>query len=241
LQHSSDRSYLFVVADGMGGRAGGEKASAFAIESVESFVLESLKWFAECKGEEHDAVLNDFQSALLEASSRIRAEAAESPNLQGMGTTLTLAYRLNSMLFIAHAGDSRCYLFRHSTLHRLTRDHSLVEDWVRQGVLSAQEATRHPLRHVITNALGGADRQVHVEVHKIHLEADDTVLLCSDGLTKMLSDENIAQVLQTETDPERACRELVAHANEEGGTDNITVVVAHFDDANEPARGAGAP
>ena len=145
IRHSSDRSYLFVVADGLGGRAGGEMASALAISSVESFVLDSLKWFAQCKGDDQSGVLADFQNALREASSRVQAEAAARRELRGMGTTLTLAYSLNDELFVAHAGDSRCYLRRDATLHQLTRDHTLVAEMVREGVLSAADAPAPPL------------------------------------------------------------------------------------------------
>jgi serine/threonine protein phosphatase PrpC len=238
VQHSSDRSHLFVVADGMGGHAGGEKASALAIDSVETFILETFKWFAQCKGKEQDQVLADFQSALGHANARVLAEAEERPELRGMGTTLTLAYSLNDVLFVAHVGDSRCYLCRHGELFRVTRDHTLVEDMVRHGALPAEEAAQHRWRHVITNAVGGDSAEVKVEVHKVHLEGGDRVLLCSDGLTEMLPEKEINHILQTETEPERACRRLVTQANEAGGKDNITVVVAHFHLADQPAAAA---
>jgi PPM family protein phosphatase len=238
VQHSSDRSYLFVVADGMGGHAGGEKASALAIDSVESFILDTFKWFAHLKGHEQDQVLADFQKALGHANTRVLAEAAERPELRGMGTTLTLAYSLNDELFVAHVGDSRCYLCRHGILYRLTRDHTLVEEMVSHGALPAEEAAQHRWRHVITNAVGGDSAEVKVEVHKVHLEGGDRVLLCSDGLTEMVPDEEINHVLQTEAEPERACRRLATRANEAGGKDNITVVVAHFCAANQPEAAA---
>jgi len=230
IQHSSNRSYLFVVADGMGGHAGGEQASALAIHSVESFILETFKWFAQFKAREEDQVLGDFQRALGQANARILAEAAERPELGGMGTTLTLAYSLNDVLFVAHVGDSRCYLSRNRALYRLTSDHTLLEDMVRQGTLSAEEATNHRWRHVITNVVGGNDPQVKVELHKLHLETGDVVLLCSDGLTGMLPEQEIGRALQAEADPEQTCRLLVDRANQAGGRDNITVVVAQFRD-----------
>ena len=238
VQHSSDRSYLFVVADGMGGHAGGEKASALAIDSVESFVLQTFKWFAQCKGQEQDQVLADFRSALGHANARVLVEAARRPELQGMGTTLTLAYSLNDELFVAHAGDSRCYLYRQGVLYRLTRDHTLVEELVRRGTLPAGEAAEHRWRHVITNAVGGDSAEVKVEVHKVQLEGRDRVLLCSDGLTEMVPEEDISHILQTEAEPEQACQRLVARANEAGGKDNITVVVANFRTANQPEAAA---
>ncbi|HEY7155369.1 MAG TPA: Stp1/IreP family PP2C-type Ser/Thr phosphatase [Gemmataceae bacterium] len=234
VQHSSDRSQLFIVADGMGARVGGEKASALAIDSVESFVLETFKWFAQCNGQEQDPVLADFQSALGQANARVLAEAAQRPELHGMGTTLTLAYSLNDELFVAHVGDSRCYLCRHGVLYRLTRDHTLVDEMVRYGTLAATEAAQHRWRHVITNAVGANSAEVKVEVHKVHLESGDRVLLCSDGLTEMVPEEEINRILQSEAEPEQACRRLVTRANEAGGKDNITVVVAHFRAANQP-------
>jgi serine/threonine protein phosphatase PrpC len=231
IRRSSDMGYLFVVADGMGGRSGGETASALAIGSVESFTLESLKWFAECKGDEQDKVLADFQQALTDASSRIQTIGSMRPELMGMGTTLTLAYCLNRELFVAHAGDSRCYLCRKATMYRLTRDHTLMEELIRAGRITTEEAKTHKLRHVITNALGGGGPPVAVEVHKLQLEPGDILLLCSDGLTEMLPDETISEILHAEPDPEKSCRELVAHANQAGGRDNITAVVVHFGDA----------
>jgi len=231
VQQSRDRGYLFLVADGMSGHAGGEQASALAVSSVECFVLETFKWFARCRGREHDKVLADFQNALGQANANLLAQAEAHPELQQMGTTLTLAYSLNENLFVAHVGDSRCYILRDGELYRLTSDHTLVDEMVRQGVLEPEEAANHRWRHVITNAIGAGSPEIKVEVHKLRLEAGDIVLLCSDGLTNLVSDEEIAQMLQDETDPEQVCRQLVARANEEGGDDNITVVVARYEAA----------
>lgn len=235
IQHSSDRSHLFLVADGMGGHAGGEQASALAVDSVETFILDTFKWFAQCKGKDHDHVLADFQKALGHANARVLAEASEHPELHGMGSTLTLAYSLNDELFVAHVGDSRCYLCRKRRLHRLTRDHTLVEDMVRHGALRAEEAANHHWRHVITNVVGGDAPEVMVEVHKVRLEDGDQVLLCSDGLTGMVGEEEINDVLRADSEPERLCRQLVERANEAGGKDNITVVVAQFRAVDRPA------
>jgi protein phosphatase len=231
LLHSHDRSHLFVVADGMGGHAAGQRASALAIHSVEQFILETFKWFRQCRGRDEDKVLADFQTAIGQANALILDEAAEHPELHGMGTTLTLAYSLNDVLFVAHAGDSRCYLWRDHTLYRLTRDHTLVEDMVRQGHLDPEQAAQHQWRHVITNAVGGDSADVQVEVHKVQLEAGDGVLLCSDGLTEMVTEQEIAYILRDEYNPEQACKRLVARANEEGGKDNVTVIVTRYEAA----------
>src|SRR6266480_6608913 len=122
VQYSGDQCHLFVVADGMGGHAGGEQASALAIDSVEAFILSTFKWFTDLKGHEEDKLLADSQSALLQANARLLAEATAHPELHGMGTTLTLAYSLNDRLFVAHVGDSRGYLSRQGVLYRLTSD-----------------------------------------------------------------------------------------------------------------------
>jgi protein phosphatase len=230
-QYSGDQCHLFVVADGLGGHAGGGQASALAVHSVEAFILGTFQWFAQFKGKEEDPLLADFRNALSQANARVLAEAAERPELRGMGTTLTLAYSLNDRLFVAHVGDSRCYLSRHGVLYRLTTDHTLVEDMVRRGELRAEEAAKHRWRHVVSNAVGGNTPEVRVEVHKVHLEAGDAVLICSDGLTNKVPDDVIASVLRTEPDPEQACQQLVARANEAGGEDNITAVVARYEKA----------
>jgi protein phosphatase len=219
---------LFVVADGMGGHRGGQRASDLAIRTVEDFVLETFKWFAECKGPEEDQVLADFQEALATANARILDEAAGCPDLRGMGTTLTLAYSQNDELFVAHVGDSRCYLSRQKSLYRLTRDHTLVEEMIRQGIIAGEDAVHHRWRHVITNVVGGDSADVQVEVHKVQLEADDRILLCTDGLTEMVREERIDEILQSARQPEEACRRLIADANEAGGADNVTIVVAFF-------------
>lgn len=229
MHYGEEQAHLFLVADGMGGHAGGERASALAIDTIEGFMLNSLKWFFHLKSGEADKVLGEFQTALAQADDRLFREAARHPELQGMGTTLTLAYSLGVDLFVAHVGDSRCYLFRDGTLHRITRDHTLVGEMVRRGVLEPEQAAHHKLRHVITNAVGGPNPGVHVEVHKLQVQARDLLLLCSDGLTGMLSDDDITGILRSEADPAELCRHLTQQANERGGKDNITVIVTRYD------------
>lgn len=227
-RQSSDCSHLFIVADGMGGHAAGEQASALAIDSVETYVLEALKWFAHKEGDDDDKLLAEFRQALGLAHERVRHEAVDHPELHGMGTTLTLAYTLNDQLYVAHVGDSRCYLFRDRILYSVTQDHTLVEDMVRKGVLSPEEAVHHRWRHVITSTVGGESTKVRIDVHRLHLQSGDVVVLCSDGLTEMQTGDEIAAILQTAHDPESACQQLIAAANTAGGKDNITVVVAAF-------------
>jgi serine/threonine protein phosphatase PrpC len=228
-QYSSHRGHLFLVADGMGGHQAGEVASALGVVTVEGFLLNTLKRFFHLQEAEEPNVMKEFQAALLQADARIFEEASRHPEMLGMGTTLTMAFAVNWRLLVAHAGDSRCYLLSGGELHQLTQDHTKVAEMVRLGALSAAEASRHPHRHVVTNVLGGQEGGLLVEMHKLDLEPGDVVLLCSDGLTEMVPDARIAAILQEEREPRRACARLVAEANDLGGKDNITVLVACFE------------
>jgi protein phosphatase len=174
-------------------------------------------------------VLKDFQAALRRANEEIFAETAHHPEHTGMGTTLTMAFASNWELFVIHAGDSRCYLHRKGQLRQLTQDHTVTAEMVRHGLLRPEQAARHQFRHVVTNVLGGPEANVHGEVQRLDLEAGDAILLCSDGLTDMLPDERIAAILGERPDPEAACTQLVAEANDRGGRDNVTVLIARFD------------
>lgn len=235
VQPAADSGHIFVVADGIGGSSGGEEASALAVRSIEDFLLNSLKWFLDLQGPEGDALIGEFREALRLADAKIFDEAARHPELEGMGTTLTMAYSLKSELFVAHVGDSRCYLFRGGVLHQLTRDHTLAQDMVAQGLIRPEQADSHPLRramNTITNAVGGHRPGVDVELHKVPLQPDDALLLCTDGLSHMVSDEQIVATLGAQPDPQTACERLVAQALEHGGRDNVTVIVARY----EPSR-----
>jgi protein phosphatase len=228
-QYSRPRGHLFVVADGVGGMAGGQEASALAVAEVDRVIVETIHWCLRLHdGLDHPAA---FERALNEADERVRREASRRPELAGMGTTLTLACVCGREAFIAHVGDSRCYLARDGRLLRLTRDHTLVDELVRRGHLRPDEAAQHSLRHVIINVVGGTEAGVRVEVHRVTLRPDDRLLLCSDGLTEMVPDSEIETLLNIDPEPQRACQRLVERANLNGGKDNITAVVARFQDA----------
>jgi protein phosphatase len=227
-QYSDERGYLFIVADGMGGHQAGEQASALAVGTIEEFVLNTLKWFFHLRSDEEQNVLAEFQAALRQADEKIFEQATRHPELRGMGTTLTMAYSSDSQLFVVHVGDSRCYLHRNGQLYRLTHDHTLVEEMLRHHALTPEQAARHYLRHVITNCVGGDRLGLQVEVHRVELVPGDTILLCSDGLTEMLPDTRIGEVLAANPDPRVVCEALVEEANARGGRDNITVVVSRY-------------
>lgn len=232
LQVGEDRAHLFLVADGMGGHRAGERASAIAVSAIEQFTLNTFRWFFAADSPGAQKVLAQFQSALGEADVKIAEEAAEHPELQGMGTTLTMAFQLGAQLCIVHVGDSRAYLYRDGHLHQLTRDHTVVADLVRSGALQQEQVASHHLRHVITNVVGGPHVGVTVEARAFEVQAGDRLLLCSDGLTEMVTNEAIATTLDADAAPEAAAKALLALANDGGSRDNVTVVIVQFDAAD---------
>jgi protein phosphatase len=233
------RGHALLVADGMGGHEAGEVASAVAVEAVKEFLLDTLKRFPNLQAGEAPNALEELKGALLHAEARLVAEVAQHPEWRGMGTTLTLALAVNWTLLVAHAGDSRCYVLSEGGLRQVTRDHTLAAELVRQGVVAPGGEARHPYRHVLANLLGGNEPGVRAELHRLDLHPDDVLLLCSDGLTRMVPDDGIAAILREEADPRRACERLVAEANRHGGKDNITAIVAHVGGPAGQARAAG--
>lgn len=219
---------LFAVADGMGGHLGGDVASATAIETISSGLQGS-------DGKVEEAALADV---VQRANRAIWDRSQSDPSLRGMGTTCTVLLLQEDDAVVAHVGDSRLYLLREGGFEQLSQDHTLVGQMVREGRLSQEEARHHPQRSVITRALG-ADPDVRVDAFRLELREGDIVLICSDGLTSMVPDEDIAEVLDTATDPQEAADRLVEIANEAGGEDNITVVV--LDTRAEALEAAGAP
>jgi protein phosphatase len=203
---------LFAVADGMGGHAGGAVAAAIAIQTFEE--RSSL-----CS--EMDPI-EALKALVAEANRRIRERAASEPDLEGMGTTIISALVHDNAVTTAHVGDSRAYRVRGEVLERLTDDHSLVEELLKLGALTEEEAEHHPQRSVVSRALGTRE-EVEPDV-QTHVARDgDVYLLCSDGLTKMLTEAQIGTTLAGASSLDEAAERLIAGANEQGGTDNITV------------------
>jgi protein phosphatase len=223
------QGHLFLVADGMGGHAGGEIASQIAARTIEECLLNSLKWFLGVRGDEGHEVVQHLQGAVHEADARVLSAAKQRPELRGMGSTLTLALAVGRTLFVAHVGDSRAYLMRDDRLlHRLTTDHTLLNELTQRGELLPGQEGNERLKHVITNAVGGSDSGVRVEVARAELRPGDRLLLCTDGLTDPLGDEAIRSVLAAHAGSQAACDALVSAANARGGRDNVTAVVAAF-------------
>jgi protein phosphatase len=223
---------LYVLSDGMGGEAHGEVASALAVETV---VKHCLHPEASPAAELFDEVDPNFSertkrlsAAVHLANRNIFKSAEENPEQHGMGATLTAVWIDGEKLSIAHVGDSRAYLLRGGNLLQLTRDHSLVAEQVRRGILTAAEAEESDMQSVLLRALG-AQEEIEVDAEEHTLFPRDVLLICSDGLTRMVTEPEIAGTLQSETDPTRAAEKLIALANERGGPDNITVVIARLD------------
>lgn len=237
VQVGEERAHLFLVADGMGGHRAGERASTLAVTAIEHFTLNSFKWFFGTDSSEAKKVLAQFQAALTQADAAIVEEAADKPELRGMGTTVTMAFQLGAQLCVVHVGDSRAYLYRERELHQLTKDHTLVADLVRTGAIQPDEAAGHRMRHVITNVVGGPEAGVKVEARALQIQPGDRLLLCSDGLNEGVTDEAIAAALDGEADVEVAARQLLAQAMAGPAKDNITLVVASFESA-EPREGS---
>jgi PPM family protein phosphatase len=234
----ASQGHLLVVADGMGGHAAGEHASRLAVGALTTYVLNTLPWFFRLRQDEEEHCAEDLKAALQYCRTQIRAEAERVPERRGMGTTLTLAYLLWPRLFVVHAGDSRCYLLRQGQLWRITRDHTLAQQLADQGVLKDPDHSRWS--HVLWNVVGDSNDKLAPEVYRADLTLGDTLLLCSDGLSKHVSDAEIAKILAAEGTSEEKCHQLVTAANEAGGTDNITVVVARFVETPQHARATAA-
>ncbi len=227
--HSEEEGYLIVVADGMGGAAAGERASALAVESVEAFVQNTLKWFLHFGQREERVLFEELRESLRRADRTLFERARSNPALWGMGTTLTMAYSVASDLYIVHAGDSRAYLFRDGQLDQITADHTVVQALVDAGMISAEEARHHHRRHVVTNVLGGPSEGVYAEIHKVEVRDGDVLLFCSDGLIEPVTDDAIAGILAEHVDPTATPPEPSSTwPSNCGGPDNVTVVVGRF-------------
>jgi protein phosphatase len=224
-----ETGYAAIVADGIGGSAAGEVASKLAITTLINLVLGTPDWILRLDG---DSLPQKIEQRFRERFDQIRAVMADQadadPALHGFGTTMIMALSLGRELFVIHLGDSRAYLLRQHRLHRLTRDHTMAQEMADVGLLSAREAATSRLRHVLTRALGAQAEDAEPDVQEVTLQDGDCLLLCSDGLTDMVTDEDIVRVLAEAATAEQACRRLVEEALAAGGKDNVTAVVARY-------------
>ena len=226
-----DPLHLFVLSDGMGGEAHGEIASSMAVETIANYCAEdkedSNATLIGAPSDNWAAKTKRLQNAVHLANSKIFQSAQKNPEQRGMGATVTAAWFDGGRLSVAHVGDSRAYLLRGGVLQQLTNDHSLVAEQVRRGIITPQEAESSDMQSVLLRALG-AHPDVEVDVDEVAIYPRDVLLLCSDGLTRMVTEPEIAGTMQVESNPTTAAKKLIELANERGGVDNITVIVARF-------------
>ena len=224
----ADEAKLFLVADGMGGHAAGEIASRIAVDSISEFILHTKEddgTWPHAYDEHFKRSTNRLMAAVRLANTRVLEAMRKDARLRGMGTTVVACLADGETMSVAHVGDSRAYMIRNNQLQRITNDHSWVFEQVQAGMLTEAEAEKHPLRNVITRALGGA-LQVTPDASEIEVKEGDLFLLCSDGLTGMVPEEEILKlVTQSNGDLEKACQKLIEEANERGGLDNVTAIL----------------
>jgi protein phosphatase len=227
---------LYVLSDGMGGQAHGEVASKLAVQTVLTHCRQAensraTPIFGESRPDVTERT-NRLASAIHLANRKVFETAASNPEQQGMGATIVAAWVDGQRLSLAHVGDSRVYLLRGGTMDQLTADHSLVAEKVRVGILTPQEADASEMQSVLTRAVGTTS-SVEVDTDEQVLLVDDFLLLCSDGLTRMVTDPEIASTLLTSASAQESAERLVDLANENGGVDNVSVVVVHVINKSE--------
>jgi PPM family protein phosphatase len=234
----ADELGLYVVADGLGGHAAGEVASQIVVERMEQFIAQTVEhdrtWPME-----YDVQLpydgNRLKAALLLADQAILENIRNNPERESMGSTVVACLVQDDRVTLVHVGDSRAYLLDGSGIRQITRDHSWVAEQMENGILTAEEARKHPFRNVITQALGsGGDLDVAFQEQKV--QKSDRILLCSDGLSGMVQDSDIWTIVWEAPDLDEATRRLIEKAKENGGEDNITVVIVGFENGG-PAEG----
>lgn len=206
----------FIIADGMGGHKCGEVASKQAVDSVCNYLLKS-DW-------ENKDISGLLKEIITNVNDELYQFSMQDESTQGMGTTLIVTVIKDNKLFIGHVGDSRVYLIRENTIEKLTWDHSFIEELVKNGSITKDEAINHPKKNMITRAVG-YEYNLQVDTYEIDVLESDRILLCTDGLTNMLTEDEIVQIITKIEDPQLACDTLIQNANNKGGEDNITVII----------------
>lgn len=209
---------LFIVADGMGGHNAGETASKMAVDIIKQNFLQNKKYL-----KDENRLTSIIENSIIEANSEIYKFSKELETLLGMGTTITLAYILKEYLYIGHVGDSRAYIISDGGISQITEDHSLVNELVKNGSITIEESKTHPQRNMITRAVGTSN-EIEVDVIKRHYNSNDILLICSDGLSNMVSDQEILKTFNKIPIIKKACKELINKAKDNGGKDNITII-----------------
>jgi serine/threonine protein phosphatase PrpC len=222
--HGTRLATVMLVADGVGGSTGGREASQLAIESITRYVSSSLRCYHAAGSSQEDEFVSALRDATLEAHAAVRAEAAQRPEAHRMATTLTLFIAVWPWAYVVQVGDSRAYHYHSGVLKQMTRDQTIAQDLVDQGVLSPDRVAKSPFSNVLASAIGS--EAALPEVSRVKMDGKGIFLLCSDGLTKHVKDDEITAELKSLKSSESSCRRLLDLALERGGSDNITVLIA---------------
>jgi protein phosphatase len=225
-QVSRSKGWLFLVADGVGGVPGGQQASGTALRAIADYVTDAMDLYAQFGPEVEPGLLEELRHSVEKSHEVVLAEAEREHGHRGMATTLTMVMARWPRAYLVHVGDSRCYRLRAGKLELLTRDQTLAQALVDAGALAPERKEESALKHVLWSAVGGSEAKIEVSAED--LKWDDVMLLCSDGLTKHVTDEEIREALLTDDSAPAICQRLVSLANDRGGSDNVTVVVARL-------------
>lgn len=224
--YNSAEQMLAIVADGMGGHQAGDIASQMATQVIQK------KWETQAELETPERLENWITETVTEANTAVFTESKVKPELEGMGTTLVIAVCTDEFITIAHIGDSRCYIYKNDGLKQITEDHSLVNELVRSGQISADDAEFHPRKNVLLRALG-TEESVVCDIQTMEWETGSKILLCSDGLTNKVIDTELTEYLSKPDQGNKIGQELIDLANERGGEDNISLAIIHHDSTSE--------
>lgn len=224
---SGARALLFLVADGVGGGPSGERASSLTLDAIMRYVTTSMRCFYKLDQEASPDLMKELASSVQESHIRLRSAAEAEPDDTGMATTVTLAHVLWPRAYLVHIGDSRCYHLHEGDLRLVTRDQTVSQTLVDAGAMTAEDALRSPYSNMLTQAVGGGD-ELEPALSRVDLAAGDTLLLCTDGLTRHVPEADIAAFLRDAGDAATASAALVDAALADGGTDNVTALVARF-------------
>jgi len=227
-ERTGEDGYSFIVADGMGGMAAGEVASRLAISTGLKLFHKSDKWGFKNNQSQTRELFERISRDLQEIDKTLTERSQADRRLLGMGTTLTAVYSMGVDLFVVHLGDSRAYLYRDGGLRQLTKDHTVAQAMVDAGYIAPEDVRRHVKRNALTNFLGGHHGKVKADLHWLRLADGDRLLVCSDGLTEMVEDDEIARILGEHGPSQDAAQSLLEEALNRGGRDNVTIIVAQY-------------
>jgi len=225
---SGARALLLMVADGVGGSAAGEEASSATLDEIMTYVTNSMRCFYKLDEQVSHDLLQELARSVQQSHTRVLSQAEADPARDGMATTLTMAHVLWPRVYVVQIGDSRCYHVRGSTITQVTKDQTVVQYLVDQGALDPAEAAASPYSNILSQAIGAEMPELQPEISKVDLQLGDTLVLCTDGLTKHVNDGAIAHSLEGAASAQDACDRLITAALDGGGSDNVTVVVSRF-------------